>query len=61
VYPLQQQTTIPLPPLEQEAARLAEELVRRQEAYGVKARNVDYLERELERLRVVRFPAYVYC
>jgi hypothetical protein len=48
-----QPTGAVLPPLEQEAARLAEELVRQQEAYGVSARNVDYLERELERLRAV--------
>lgn len=41
-------------PLEQEAARLAAELVRQQEEYGAKARNVDYLERELGRLRAVR-------
>lgn len=44
-----------MPPLEQEAARLADELVRQQEAYGVRARNIDYLERELQRLRAVRF------
>lgn len=50
----QAQQQAPLAPLEQEAVRLAAELVRQQEEYGVKARNVDYLERELGRLRAVR-------